>query len=312
MSRPASVRKAASSGAKRAMQFFRTRFIARVSITILLCILLPVLVMAGAIALDAAIGWPVLGLLGFATAVAVLGALVALERELRPVVDVSLALEAHVERRDHLPVIHAACDEVGRLSDAARRAISTVDSLLDELERQALTDPLTGLPNRDAFMSAMAMERSAVFAILDIDGLKAVNDSHGHETGDRVLRDVAQVLRKSLRSADMVARWGGAAFAVLLHRPSVLEAIEAMTRARKAVEAKRILPVQPVTVSAGVVQMTGDTERDILVAVRALNEAKEAGRNRVVFAPPVSAARQADGLPAWNDPGGPGPSRYLN
>ena len=56
MSRPASVRKAASSGAKRAMQFFRTRFIARVSITILLCILLPVLVMAGAIALDAAIG----------------------------------------------------------------------------------------------------------------------------------------------------------------------------------------------------------------------------------------------------------------
>ena len=55
------------------------------------------------------------------------------------------------------------------------------------------------------------------------------------------------------------------------------------------------------------------TARDrFSMAVRALNEAKEAGRNRVVFAPPVSAARQADGLPAWSDPGGPGPSRYLN
>ncbi|MFP1632201.1 GGDEF domain-containing protein [Zhengella sp. ZM62] len=298
------------------MQLFPTRFIARVSVTILVCILFPVTVMmAGALALDMAIGSPLAVLLAVATAVAVLAALVIMQRELRPVVDAALALEAHAGGREHLPIINEARDEVGRLSAAARRTMDTVDRLLEELERQAVTDPLTGLPNRDAFMTAMGMERSAIFAILDIDGLKAINDSRGHETGDAVLRDVAQVLRKSLRSADMLARWGGAAFAVMLHRPSVLEAIEAVTRARKAVAAKSIVPGHPVTVSAGVIQMTGDLERDILLAFRALNAAKEAGRNRVVFAPPASAGRPLapePGQAAWTQAGGEGMSRYLN
>lgn len=298
------------------MQFLRTHLIARVSLTIAVWMLIPlVATIIGVFALDMSIDPYLLGLLVIATVAAAFACMEIIFRELYPVTDISLALEAYAQRREQVPLGHAGDDEVGRLAAAARWSVDEIESLLADLRKQAVTDPQTGLPNREAFTAALSTERSALLAILDIDGLKSINDVHGHEVGDAVLRDVGTALCKSLRSADMVARWGGAAFAVLLRRSCAVEAIEAMNRARKAVEARAILPGHRVTVSAGLVQMSGDTERDLLLAGRALNEAKEAGRNRVVFAPPSSSARAPaapSGPMAWTRAEGTGVSGYLN
>lgn len=275
------------------MRFFRTRFIARLFLTAFACVHLPLIFAIGYnIALGGVVDYVALGGLTLATIAGTAVSILILHRELRPVVTVAHALEAYAERRELLPIAHESADEIGRLADAARWSIGKVDSLLADAERQASTDPLTGLPNRRAFLAAIEAERPAILAVLDIDRFKTINDTFGHDRGDRVLRDVAATLRNSLRAADLVARWGGEEFVVLLRRSCAAEAIEAMNRARKAVEAKPILEGCPVTFSAGVVQMSGDFDRDLATADRALYDAKDTGRNRVVFAAAASMVRK--------------------
>jgi two-component system cell cycle response regulator len=96
--------------------------------------------------------------------------------------------------------------------------------LRERLKAEAITDPLTGLYNRRGFLS-LGEERLAladrlgasVFCLFaDLDGFKAVNDTFGHEEGDRVLRETAEVLRRTFRAADILGRIGGDEFAVLL------------------------------------------------------------------------------------------------
>jgi diguanylate cyclase (GGDEF)-like protein len=99
-----------------------------------------------------------------------------------------------------------------------------VDQARREVEKLAITDPLTGLYNRrhlsdrihDEFACMRRYPRSMSLALVDLDGFKQVNDRYGHEAGDRVLVTVAQRLRKGLRQVDIVARFGGDEFVVLL------------------------------------------------------------------------------------------------
>ena len=93
----------------------------------------------------------------------------------------------------------------------------------DELRRLSMTDALTGLPNRHAFQARLRDEwrRSRRYRaplallLIDVDGLKPVNDEQGHEAGDRVLREVAGAIRHTLRGTDIGARWGGDEFAII-------------------------------------------------------------------------------------------------
>jgi diguanylate cyclase (GGDEF)-like protein len=109
---------------------------------------------------------------------------------------------------------------VGRLREQHER----VQKQADELEHQALHDPLTGLPNRLLFSDrlaqalARARRRKEPIAMLfmDLDNFKVVNDSLGHEVGDRLLKAVAGRLRDQLRPEDTIARLGGDEFAVLI------------------------------------------------------------------------------------------------
>lgn len=95
--------------------------------------------------------------------------------------------------------------------------------VLELLEQQAIEDPLTGLGTRRAFdqmadvvtASAKVAELSIFAIFIDVDGLKAVNDARGHEAGDRILLAVAEAMRDSARSRDVLVRWGGDEFAVL-------------------------------------------------------------------------------------------------
>ncbi len=143
--------------------------------------------------------------------------------------------------------------EMVRLRRGQRRAAEQVR----ELEHEALTDPLTRLPNRRAWDQALAGLGGAgspglCVAVLDLDHFKQVNDIYGHGTGDEVLRTAGNALREGLRQGDLVARLGGDEFGLLLALAGKSEALAVVDRARRAIPAALAQDSLPsVTASAG-------------------------------------------------------------
>jgi diguanylate cyclase (GGDEF)-like protein len=195
--------------------------------------------------------------------------------------------------------------------------ITAIASALTEGELEhrdrAVLDPLTGLLNR-ASLDARVIEieeqahltgGAVSVVVLDLDGFKRVNDTHGHERGDSVLRDVAYEIRKSLRSFELVYRIGGEEFLVLLPGVEPTEALQIAERVRHAVEEARPGALS-LTLSAGVASQSGGDIRYgelFRAADAALLEAKRSGRNRVEAAggrPVLSVVelREFDGDPS--------------
>jgi len=185
----------------------------------------------------------------------------------------------------------------GAVVGAARAHRRTLE-LTEELERLATTDALTGLPNRRHLMAAMEAEvrraaragRPLSLALLDVDRFKAINDTHGHPVGDEVLRVVAEELRKVTRGGDLLGRFGGEEFAIIMPETDIDQAHLACERLRQAI-AMRIMNYPNgtsgrVTVSSGVAVLAGGEGCDHLVsrADGALYEAKADGRNLVRLA----------------------------
>lgn len=175
-------------------------------------------------------------------------------------------------------------------------------SLVEESQRLATTDPLTGLMNRRAFVASLGEEfeaaqrngrvRQASVLLLDVDHFKAINDGQGHAAGDRVLAALGALLLDQVRAPATVARWGGEEFVVALPDVGVEAAADMGEWLRRAIESLAITTeggeAINVTASIGVAPMApGDgLDRAIDRADRAMYSAKIAGRNRVVTAPP--------------------------
>ena len=185
------------------------------------------------------------------------------------------------------------------LAEQAAVSIENV-GLHETVERQAVTDELTGLFNRRRFQEAMAteVERSKRFGqpvglvLLDLDDFKNVNDTYGHQQGDLVLREVARVLRETSREIDEPARYGGEELAVVLPGTDLEGAYNLAERVRAGIE-ELALPlldgdgILRVTASFGVATLPGsaDGTRDLVAAAdEALYRAKRAGKNRTVRA----------------------------
>lgn len=165
------------------------------------------------------------------------------------------------------------------------------------LHHLANTDELTGLNNRRAliaFFDGLDGTGRALL-VIDIDNFKSVNDAHGHSAGDTVIRHVSEHLRTSIRTGDLLCRYGGEEFAAIIRATNEGEAISAAERIRLDIERTRVrigqLALQ-VTVSVGVAWLGKDAEysKSFDAADLALYNAKRSGRNRV-----VSASARVDG-----------------
>jgi len=166
------------------------------------------------------------------------------------------------------------------------------DKDLEALEQLAATDPLTGLANRRGCEKGIAREisraqrerRPLSCILLDIDRFKQVNDTMGHQAGDQVLRELSSMLRRSVRAYDIVARWGGEEFLLVLPGTDRNTARMLAERIRAGVQQLPVANFGSVTISAGAAEFDSDYdfESTLRAADRRLYEAKAAGRNTVV------------------------------
>ena len=171
--------------------------------------------------------------------------------------------------------------------------ISTRKALEADLRYQANHDSLTGLANRHHFEELLRQEvarsqRSGTFfsvAVMDIDHFKRVNDQFGHLTGDQVLRHFAESLRGRIRTTDILGRWGGEEFLLLLPETDAAGGASLAEMVRTRVEETSMPGPGRITVSLAVTtHRRGESPHELLNRLdKALYEAKEAGRNRVVI-----------------------------
>jgi diguanylate cyclase len=185
---------------------------------------------------------------------------------------------------------------LSRQLDTSAQEVLTLTHRLEQVQAEALRDPLTGLLNRRGFESAVAdLHAHASYLagtsvlLVDVDYFKRINDTHGHLVGDQVLRAVAQVLRARIKGADIAARVGGDEFAVLLPGTAMSGALALAEQIRTTVPQGRLRridqqqDIEDVTLSVGVAHGgAGDRLDDLMHRADAeLYAAKRSGRNRV-------------------------------
>jgi len=204
-----------------------------------------------------------------------------------------------------------------RVRSLAAQVAATIANvrLHRDIYTQAITDGLTGLFNRRHMQSALADERqraqryghSLSLIMLDVDGFKGYNDTYGHPQGDVLLKMLADILRAGVREVDIVGRYGGEEFIILLPETPKREALRTAERLRAAVAAA-VFPgyvddpemVVPKTISLGVATFPADADDGLMLvqqADQALYRAKRGGRNQVVEAALMLEAAPPDDEP---------------
>lgn len=178
------------------------------------------------------------------------------------------------------------------------REVTDLRERLESVRRESLTDALTGIPNRKAFDTELkngiehAIESGEPLTLFmcDIDKFKVFNDTWGHQTGDQVLRLVANCLSENVKGRDTAARYGGEEFAVILPQTALQDAVNLANQIRNKVESKKLVKkstgdiLGTITVSIGVTQYDPNesAEEFLSRADTCLYAAKRTGRNRVV------------------------------
>ena len=173
-------------------------------------------------------------------------------------------------------------------------AYSTIKRYQEHLVEMATTDKLTGIHNRHAFEPAFqqvlktAQRNKQIFSLvlIDIDHFKKINDQHGHHVGDQVIKEFSAILKKNLRGSDLLCRWGGEEFLILLNQCDKTNALNLTEKIRQQIEENTIALTKKnitITASFGISQYQhGEDEKTLFERVdQALYKAKELGRNRI-------------------------------
>jgi two-component system cell cycle response regulator len=190
-------------------------------------------------------------------------------------------------------------DEVVRIIANELGGPIRMATLVEEAQRLATIDALTGLMNRRAFLQALEieMERSQRLSyplsliLLDVDHFKVINDSRGHASGDAVLSGMGKLLTREARKSDLLARWGGEEFIIVLSGADEDRGRLAAERFRQAIERFEVKDARgeriPITASMGLARLEPGEHADSFVdrADRAMYAAKTAGRNQISVAP---------------------------
>ncbi len=195
-------------------------------------------------------------------------------------------------------VIWPICILTGRMN-ALRRQLSgqkiALQQALEQIQLKAESDELTGLVNRRAMVPLLQNEMRGAktgqgqicLGLIDIDKFKDINDRYGHQVGDEALRAFARISRSGLRAEDVMARWGGEEFLVMLPGTTVEQGVQCLERIREILESTTLDHIHPglrFTISAGVTNLHGEDHLEAAVerADQAMYLAKQTGRNRIV------------------------------
>jgi diguanylate cyclase (GGDEF)-like protein len=192
-----------------------------------------------------------------------------------------------------------ACLRTKALQDELKQKNQELEDLLKKVNILAETDPLTGLLNRRRFGNFLEKEfamtrryKTPLSCIMvDIDKFKSINDEFGHSVGDSVLQEIAQIIRKTFREIDIIARWGGEEFVILLPRVKKEGALESAKRFKEIIVKHTFSKIsdKKITISIGVASAPNpsiDSEDALINASdSAMYDAKRKGRDRIEATP---------------------------
>jgi diguanylate cyclase (GGDEF)-like protein/PAS domain S-box-containing protein len=218
----------------------------------------------------------------------------------------------HVVGPEGKPPRAEVVDQLTTLATQAGGRIGTVRAFA-ETQLQAGTDTLTGLPNRRSVQKILRSfskgERKFALAFADLDMFKLLNDKYGHDVGDRALRLFAQVCQSVLREEDIIARWGGEEFLVVLPDLDRHRGVGVLERIQKRLAESHLSGLPSFTSSFGITDSSEAKSADELIRIAdaALYESKAAGRDRItVGVPMLELPSLPDGVANGSDANGDG------
>ena len=240
-----------------------------------------------------------------------------------PILDGGGKMRGALATFDDVTLIEHQNTELQKMLNALETSRDEIRKQNQELQVLATQDPLTRCLNRRAFFERFEAEfnRSQRYGhsfsciMVDIDHFKSINDNHGHPVGDKVLQQVSSILQECVRVSDIVCRYGGEEFCILLPETNTQGGLQTAERIRHTVASKSILGIK-VTISIGVSSLESapaNPSELLSLADKALYEAKRGGRNRVVcYSEEIACLPEKDtGETASCEPAGKGADVHI-
>lgn len=228
---------------------------------------------------------------GIVTNMAKNGSSYVVDTTVIPILDIDGDIIEFIAVRHDITEFENTKEQLQNINKVMKSKVDELYSVTSSLEEKATKDQLTGLYNRAKFEEifsysinkAKYYDKELSIIIFDIDFFKKINDSYGHQAGDVALKELATLIQNNIKTTDILARWGGEEFVILLPDTNIEGAMQFAQKLRKIVKANRFSDIEKMTISLGVAQFEEYEDKSTLFEKvdKALYLAKKNGRNRV-------------------------------